>query len=133
MAFDDELQFEAAMISLLTTKYGWEPEVLRYKTEEDLIENWANILYENNRDVDRLNDVPLTKGEMQQIIEQIGRLRTPLKLNGFINGKTIAIKRDNPADELHFGKEVSLKIYDRHEIAAGQSRYHGRGLHYPTA
>lgn len=123
MAFDDENQFEAALISLLTTKYGWEPEVLRYKTEEDLIENWANILYENNRDVDRLNDVPLTKSEMQQIIEQINRLRTPLKLNGFINGKTIAIKRDNPADELHFGKEVSLKIYDRHEIAAGQSRY----------
>lgn len=123
MAFDDELQFEAAIISLLTTKYGWEPEVLRYKTEEDLIENWANILYENNRDVDRLNDVPLTKSEMQQVIEQINRLRTPLKLNGFINGKTIAIKRDNPADELHFGKEVSLKIYDRHEIAAGQSRY----------
>ena len=25
--------------------------------------------------------------------------------------------------DLHFGKEVSLKIYDRHEIAAGQSRY----------
>ena len=74
MAYDDELQFEAAMISLLTAKYGWEPEVLRYKTEEDLIENWANILYENNRDVDRLNDVPLTKGEMQQIIEQINRL-----------------------------------------------------------
>lgn len=123
MAFEDELQFEAAIISLLTTKYGWEPEVLRYKTEEDLIENWANILYENNRDVDRLNDVPLTKSEMQQVIEQINRLRTPLKLNGFINGKTIAIKRDNPADELHFGKEVSLKIYDRHEIAAGQSRY----------
>ena len=26
-------------------------------------------------------------------------------------------------DKLHFGKEVSLKIYDRKEIAAGQSRY----------
>ena len=50
-------------------------------------------------------------------------MRTPLKLNGFINGKTVSITRDNPADELHFGKEVSLKIYDRHEIAAGQSRY----------
>ena len=123
MAFDDELQFEAAMISLLTTKYGWEPEVLRYKTEEELVDNWANILYENNRDVDRLNDVPLTKSEMQQILDQITHLRTPLKLNGFINGKTVAIKRDNPADELHFGKEVSLKIYDKQEIAAGQSRY----------
>ena len=123
MVFEQEAAFETALINLLTEKYGWEPEILRYKTEEDLIQNWKHILFENNRDVDRLNDVPLTDGEMQQILDQITRLRTPLKLNGFINGKTVAIKRDNPADELHFGKEVSLKIYDRQEIAAGQSRY----------
>lgn len=48
---------------------------------------------------------------------------TPLKLNGFINGKSVTVKRDNPDDQLHFGKEVTLKIYDRKEIAAGQSRY----------
>ncbi len=123
MVFEQEAVFETALINLLTEKYGWEPEILRYKTEEDLIQNWKQILFENNRDVDRLNDVPLTDGEMQQILDQITRLRTPLKLNGFINGKTVAVKRDNPADELHFGKEVSLKIYDRQEIAAGQSRY----------
>jgi type I restriction enzyme R subunit len=46
-----------------------------------------------------------------------------LKLNGLINGKTVSITRDNLDDKLHFGKEISLKIYDRHEIAAGQSRY----------
>lgn len=123
MAFEKEADFEAAIINLLTEKYGWEPEILRYKTEEDLIQNWKQILFENNRDIDRLNDVPLTDGEMQQILDQITRLRTPLKLNGFINGKTVAIKRDNPADTMHFGKEVSLKIYDQREIAAGQSRY----------
>lgn len=61
--------------------------------------------------------------EMQQILEQIENLRTPLKLNGFINGKSVSIVRDNPDDKLHLGKEVSLKIYDRHGIAAGQSRY----------
>ena len=44
-------------------------------------------------------------------------------LNGFINGGSVQITRDNPQDTLHFGKEVSLKIYDRREIAAGQSRY----------
>lgn len=60
---------------------------------------------------------------MAQILEQIAALRTPLKLNGFINGKSVVIKRDNPADPEHLGKEVSLKIYDRREIAAGQSRY----------
>ena len=123
MVFEQEAAFESAVINLLTEKYGWEPEILYYKTEEDLIQNWKQILFENNREVDRLNDIPLTDGEMQQILDQITRLRTPLKLNGFINGKTVAIKRDNPADELHFGKEVSLKIYDRQEIAAGQSRY----------
>lgn len=123
MVFEQEAAFEAALINLLIEKYGWEPEVLRYKTEEDLIRNWKEILFENNRDVDRLNDVPLTDGEMRQVLDQITRLRTPLKLNGLIIGKTVAVKRDNPADALHFGKEVSLKIYDRWEIAAGQSRY----------
>ena len=79
------------------------------KTEADLLQNWASILFENNRQRDRLNDVPLTATEIQQIIEQIKELKTPLKLNGLINGKTVAIKRDNPADTLHMGKEVSLK------------------------
>ena len=70
-----------------------------------------------------MNNYPLTDGEMQQILEQINSLRTPIKLNTFINGKTVSIKRDNPNDVEHLGKEVSLKIYDRREIAAGQSRY----------
>lgn len=60
---------------------------------------------------------------MDQLLEQIRSLRTPLALNGFINGKTVSITRRNPKDALHYGKEVSLKIYDRLEIAAGQSRY----------
>lgn len=123
MEFNKESDFEQALISLLTGSCGWEPEVLTYKTEKELIQNWADILFENNRSVDRLNDYPLTEGEMQQIIEQIDTLKTPLKLNGFINGKSITVKRDNPNDVTHFGKEVSLKIYDRQEIAAGQSRY----------
>ncbi|BFI69060.1 type I restriction endonuclease subunit R [Yersinia pseudotuberculosis] len=120
--FKTETQFEQAFIEVLTHK-GWETEILKNKTEADLLQNWASILFENNRQRDRLNDVPLTNTEMQQIIEQIKELKTPLKLNGLINGKTVAIKRDNPADTLHMGKEVSLKIYDRQEIAAGQSRY----------
>ncbi len=120
--FKTEAQFEQAFIEVLTHK-GWETEILKNKTEADLLQNWASILFENNRQRDRLNDVPLTVTEMQQIIEQIKELKTPLKLNGLINGKTVAIKRDNPADTLHMGKEVSLKIYDRQEIAAGQSRY----------
>lgn len=122
MTFKHESDFEEALIKILSEK-GWEKEVLKNYTEKDLIKNWADILYDNNRGIDRLNNYPLTAGEMQQIIEQITVLKTPLKLNGFINGKTVAVIRDNPDDKLHFGKEVSLKIYDRREIAAGQSRY----------
>lgn len=122
MVFNKEAEFEEALIKILSEK-GWEKEVLKNYTEQDLLRNWADILFENNRGIDRLNDYPLTDSEMQQILEQIENLRTPLKLNGFINGKSVSIVRDNPDDKLHFGKEVSLKIYDRHEIAAGQSRY----------
>ena len=124
MVFDREASFEEAVITVLK-QHGWDDAggVLRYPTEQDLIDNWAKILFQNNADIDRLNGCPLTQGEMAQVIEQIETLKTPLALNGFINGKTVAITRDNPDDVLHLGKEVSLKIYDRQEIAAGQSRY----------
>lgn len=124
MVFDKEASFEEAVITVLK-QHGWDDAggVLRYPTERDLIDNWAKILFNNNAGIDRLNGCPLTQGEMEQVIEQIETLKTPLALNGFINGKTVAITRDNPDDALHLGKEVSLKIYDRQEIAAGQSRY----------
>lgn len=122
MIFNTEPDFEMALIKILSEK-GWEKDVLKNYSEDDLLQNWADILFENNRDIDRLNDYPLTDSEMQQILEQIKALRTPLKLNGFINGRSVSIVRDNPDDKLHFGKEISLKIYDRREIAAGQSRY----------
>ena len=121
--YTTESAFEEALVQALSTQKGWETEILKNATEEDLIKNWANILFENNKEIDSLNDVPLTDTEMQQILTKIQELRTPLKLNSFINGRTVTITRDNPADALHVGKEVSLKIYDRREIAGGKSRY----------
>ena len=92
MIFKTEAEFDAAMIAALQNK-GWENQVLKYPTEDTLLKNWANILFENNRAIDRLNDAPLTDTEMQQILEQVLALRTPLKLNGFINGKKGSISR----------------------------------------
>ena len=131
MKFEKEADFEEAVIDLLL-KYGWsngnetgsrEKNVIKYPTEEDLIQNWAQILFNNNLERDRLNGCPLTNGEMAQILAQIQELKTPLKLNGFINGKTVSIKRDNPDDVEHFGKEISLNIYDPKKVRAGESRY----------
>lgn len=66
--FTTEAQFEQAFVHALTQK-GWETEILKNKTEAELLQNWAAILFENNRQQDRLNEVPLTETEMQQIIE----------------------------------------------------------------
>ena len=118
--FNKEADFENALIALLTTK-SWEKEVLSHPTEEDLIANWQAHLNKTNQHIDKL-DVPLIRSEMNQILEQVQALKTPYALNGFINGKTVAIKRENEASR-HFGKEVSLDIFDREEISAGKSRY----------
>ena len=121
--FNKESEFEAALIQRLTEKCGWDKTVLKYMNEDDLIRNWQSILFENNRRRDSLNDIPLTDTEMGQIITKVNEIATPLALNDFINGKTVTIKRDNPADPEHLGKEVSLRIYDRMEIAGGTSKY----------
>jgi len=123
MPFDDELLFEKAIVNLLRTECGWEKDVIKYPTEEDLIKNWANILFENNKEKYVLNNCPLTESEMYQIITQVNALKNPVALNEFINGKTVSIVRDNKDDEINFGKSVSLKIYDRLEIAGGKSKY----------
>ena len=120
MIFDSESVFEENVITVLK-QHGWKNGVLRYPTERDLLDNWKGILYRNNNDIDRLGKYPLTDGEMTQIIEQIETLRTPLALNSFVNGRTVSITRDNKEDVAHFGKEVSLYIYDRKEIAGGKS------------
>ena len=118
--FNKEADFEKALIALLATK-SWEKEVLLYPTEEELIANWQEHLDKTNQHIDKL-DVPLLRTEMNQILEQVQALKTPYALNGFINGKTVAIKRENEKSR-HFGKEVSLDIFDREEISAGKSRY----------
>lgn len=120
--FDKEADFEKALITVLQS-YGWDKKVIYNPTEEELIQNWANFLYENNREIDRLNDCPLIPEEMDELLEQIKELRTPLALNGFINGKTVSITRKNPQDTLHYGKEISLEIYNRMAIAGGKNRY----------
>ena len=110
IGFDKESEFEKALIRELQ-KNGWEKEVLHHPTEDDLIDNWAHILFENNKGIDRLNECELVPEEMEQLINQIKDLKTPLALNGFINGKTVAITRKNPKDTLHYNKEQHFTTF----------------------
>lgn len=120
--FLKELDFEKALADFLP-QHGWEPSVIMNPTEEILIKNWAAIIFNNNRDMNRLGDFSLTDSEMQQIITQVDALRNPYEVNQFINGGQVMIKRDNPDDKINFGKEVYLTIFNAREIRAGQSVY----------
>ena len=71
LMYDDESAFEKDFVNFLQERCGWRGGVLEYKSEKELIQNWADILYNNNRDADRLGNFPLTDGEMRQILDQI--------------------------------------------------------------
>ena len=111
MAFRNELKFEQALANLLVSEKGWD-DILKHPSEADLIKNWADILLINNNHPDRLNGVPLSKTEMNQILEQVEAMDTPAKKNEFINGLTLTIRRDNEKDKLKHRK-YSNKISER--------------------
>lgn len=121
--YTDELEFEADLVRMLRSDKGWKDGVIKNPSEADLVRNWAEILYQNNNTPDRLNGAPLTPGETGQLMEQVRACRTPFDANKLINGVSIAIKRDNPDDPAHMGKEVSLEIYDRAQIGGGKTVY----------
>ena len=123
MPFKNEKEFEDALVAKLTQLDNqWSRDILEYKSEEELIENWARILFSNNNTKDTLNDCPLTKTEMGQIITQISG-DSPFAINRRLNARYISITRDNPRDTLHNGKRVDLFLFDKDEIAAGRSVY----------
>lgn len=123
MTFKTEQQFEETLIHMLVTQKGWSGGILKRPTEQDLLDNWATLLFRMNNEKDRLNGVPLSTEEMKQLTQQVNLLNTPLLKNEFINGGSVAIKRENPDDALHFNKEISLKLFDKKEIAGGDSNY----------
>ena len=68
-SFIKELAFEEALTNHLLG-HGWN-EVIMNPTEEELVQNWASIIYDNNREIDKLGNYPLTASEMQQVIDKV--------------------------------------------------------------
>ena len=120
--FNLERNFEDALVETLRN-HGWVDDVITYPTEEDLIENWMKIIFHNNRGINGLNNTPLSKAEIDQILHKVNACNgNPYETNKLINDKYIQITRDC-ADSGQNGKSVYLKIFDPAEIKAGQSRY----------
>lgn len=131
--YEHETPFERDLVNLLISEKGWEGGVIMNPTEEDLIQNWAQIIFENNRQPTRLGDYPLTPGEINQLLEQINNAATPLQKNELITGGELMIVRDNPDHREMLGQTVTLYIFDRNEIAVGRSKYQiARQPQFPT-
>ena len=132
--YEHELSFEKDLVNLLAKEKGWEGDIFVNPSEEDLIQNWANIIFNNNRQPTRLGDYPLTEGEIAQLMEQIDNAATPLQKNELITNGELMITRDNPEHKEMFGKSATLYIFDRNEIARGRSIYQiARQPQFPTA
>lgn len=132
--YEHELPFEKDLVNLLVKEKGWVDDVFINPSEDDLIKNWANIVFNNNRKPERLSDYPLTKGEIGQLMEQINNAVTPLQKNELITNGELMIVRDNPEHKEMLGKTVTLYIFDRNEIARGRSKYQiARQPKFPTA
>lgn len=125
MPFSLEKDFEDSLILKLTEiDNQWSKSVLNYKTEKELIDNWAEILFLNNNTKDRLNGVRLSESEKQQLVNYVNNIGNPFDVNKLLNGKYIPLYRDNPLDTLHYGKSaIYLFLFDKDEIAAGRSIY----------
>ncbi|WFQ93845.1 type I restriction endonuclease subunit R [Mycoplasma feriruminatoris] len=132
MFFTKEQEFEDAIVNSLQ-EYGWkgfaDPEdlsknynvVLNNVTEEQLIQNWKSILFENNKAI--LNGIPLSQDEMDQVINEVKKCNTFVDSNVLINGEFLGITRTNELDQEKFGKQVQLRIFYRHDIKAGNNVY----------
>lgn len=121
--YASEADFEDAVIEALTLRHGWSKQVLEYPTPDDLVDNWAEIIFKNNGESRRLNGVRLSEGEKAQLVEQIASLQTPADVHRFLQGTETTIVRDHPDDPDHKGKTISLKIFDPKEVAGGDSTY----------
>ncbi len=128
-----ELNFQADLVEMLK-EVGWEQETLndvcghKYITEQDIVDNWRQIIFDNNKQGDVLNGVPLSDNEMQQILDKVNiECNTPIKANLFLNRNekdNICITRDeNSSDTKNAGKLIYLTLFSPEEIAGGKTRY----------
>lgn len=114
-----EAQFEEAVIKSLTNpKNGWTyRQDLSYKTEDALLENWRNVLFDRNRD--RLKNTPLTDDEFEQIKTQVFNIRTPIEAHRFLSTGQVSLVRSLNGDN----QDVFLECFWQHDVAGGKNSY----------
>ncbi|HJH01938.1 MAG TPA: type I restriction endonuclease subunit R, partial [Aerococcus urinaeequi] len=113
-----EDKFEQAVIQKLRAE-GWE-YLSDYSgvTVDRLYDHWRDILNQNN--ARRLDGVPLTDNEFEQVKLELNQNKTPydaqLMLAGAGGVGTLPLNRDD-------GSQLELEIFYGDEVAGGHSRY----------
>lgn len=121
LSFTSEAEFEHAVITNLTQNHGWSKNVLVHPSEQDLLDNWAEVIFYNNTAA--LNGVRLSGAEKDQLLLKVSNLARTSDVQRFVQGITVPITRDNPADTENNGQSVFLKIFDPREVCGGGSTY----------
>lgn len=121
-AFQNEQAFEDALVDELTSKHHWSPKVLNQPSEDDLLDNWADIVFRSN--MESLNGFPLTKSEKDKLLSGlVNGCSTPANGQRWLQGRQVTITRDNPDDAAHFGKHVSLTVFFPTAVAGAPNVY----------
>ncbi|EXU60778.1 type I restriction endonuclease subunit R [Mycoplasma mycoides] len=136
MHFISEKDFEKTIINNLK-EYGWKgfpnnlddhltkqnnyKVVLTNPDERQLIQNWKNIIFSNNKDI--LNGIELSSDEMDQIIQLVNNCKSFVDSNTLISNEFITIKRTNKDDQKSFNKEVALRLINKRDINSGYTTY----------
>lgn len=119
MEFTSELQMEKNLIKQLTegtSQWTYRPDL---KTEEDLWNNFKNILEFNN--VATLDEVPITRQEFQQIKNQLN-FANFYDAAVFLRGENGKSKVSVQREDATLGT-VHLDVINSREIAGGSSVY----------
>lgn len=123
-SFASELDYEKELVRLLEQN-GWQNDsfanVLTNPSEQDLVDNFAKIVFANNSESAKLNGVELSQKEISKILGHFRK--SPYEIAKMLKEGSITITRDNPSDTKNNGKEITLIIFNKDEIASGRTIY----------
>ncbi|WGE86316.1 DEAD/DEAH box helicase family protein [Actinobacillus equuli] len=112
-----ELEFERSVIKSLEDN-GWHyRHDLSNKTEDALLTNWREMLFQRNRD--RLKDQPLTDEEFEQIKSQIFAINSPLEAARFLSSGQVMFSRQQNGQM----SDIILECFWAHDVAGGKNSY----------
>ncbi|MDC4184200.1 type I restriction enzyme subunit R domain-containing protein [Mycoplasma bradburyae] len=120
MTYNSELEFEKEVIKKLQ-EYGWDGGLFKNWNSKQIIDNFIEILHNNNSAPNKLGERRLSEDEVRRIIDIIKKEDTPYKFNKFLLNGNIIFRRD--PDENGESKEIDLYIFNKNVNGGAKNIY----------